>query len=474
MTGVRLDSAALAGRGGVSRPRRVRIVHLGLGNFHRAHQAWYTAHAADAEEWGIAAFTGRSPVQARLLQAQDGLYTLTVRAPRGDAVEVVPSILEAHDASRLDRLIELLSDPAVALVTLTVTEAGYRLRPGGTFDADDPLAQRDLEELVHVLGGGGTMTDAALQTPLGRLLIGLEARRRTGAGPIAIVPCDNIPANGSYLARGLLDFAGRVSPDLAAWMMTEVAFVSTSVDRITPRADADDEAIARAGWIDASPVVTEPFSDWVLSGAFPAGRPAWETAGARLVDDIEPWENRKLWLLNGAHSILAFTGLARGHETVASAISDPVCRGLVEDFWAEAVVHLPHAIEHQDYRRDLVERFANPRIQHRLHQIAGDATAKVRFRFAPVAERTVRNGAVPRGSARALASWIAAVRADLLPSDATSEAVASAAASADDVTALLHVVSPLVAAHPRSVAAVRAASSAVAGAVSGAAARGQR
>lgn len=457
---MRLGNPALAERGGIRRPARVRIVHVGLGNFHRAHQAWYTAHAADAEEWGIAAFTGRSALQARLLGPQDGLYTLTMRAPTGDTVEVVPNILEAHDGSRLDRLVALLSDPAVALVTLTVTEAGYRLRPGGAFDPDDPLAARDVADLARVLRGGGNMTDAALQSPLGRLLIGLEARRRADAGPIAVVPCDNIPENGAYLARGLLEFAERVSAELAAWVMEEVAFVSTSVDRITPRADADVEAIAEAGWIDASPVITEPFSDWVLSGTFPAGRPAWETAGARFVDDIEPWENRKLWLLNGAHSILAFTGLARGHETVASAIADPVCRSLVEDFWEEAVVHLPHDIEHRDYRRDLVERFANPRIQHRLEQIAGDATAKAQFRFAPVAERTLQRGAVPRGSAFALASWIAAVRADLLPPDATSEAIAVAAASDDDVTALLNMIAPFVAADPPSVTAVRAALSA--------------
>ncbi len=144
-----------------------------------------------------------------------------------------------------------------------------------------------------------------------------------------------------------------------------------------------------AGWIDASPVVTEPFSDWVLAGEFPAGRPAWETAGARFVDDLEPWENRKLWLLNGAHSILAFAGLAGGHETVADAIADPACRDLVEGFWSEAAALLPPGIEHTEYRRRLLARFGNPRIVHRLEQIAGDATTKVRYRFAAVAERTV-------------------------------------------------------------------------------------
>ena len=131
MTALPLDDRSLAERGGPARPGRVRIVHLGLGNFHRAHQAWYTTHSTDAADWGIAAFTGRSPLQAELLQRQDGLYCLVVRGDDGDRVEVVPSILEAHDASQIGRLVELVADPAVSVVTLTVTEAGYRLTESG-------------------------------------------------------------------------------------------------------------------------------------------------------------------------------------------------------------------------------------------------------------------------------------------------------------------------------------------------------
>jgi fructuronate reductase len=456
MTILHLDERTLADRGGLARPRRVRIVHLGLGNFHRAHQAWYTAHATDVEDWGIAAFTGRSPQQARLLQPQDGLYTLVVRDEREDRVEVVPAILEVHDASRLDRLIELLSDENVALVTLTVTEAGYRLGDDGVPDLADPVLARDLAELRRAVHGE-QLTGAVVETPLARLLAGLEARRRAGGGPVAIVPCDNIPDNGGFVSRGLQGLAAEVSPDLAAWIARDVSFVGTSVDRITPRVEGEVDAVAGAGWIDASPVVTEPFADWVLSGFFPAGRPAWETVGARFVDELEPWENRKLWLLNGAHSILAFTGLARGHRTVSSAIADPRCRALVEDFWDEAVAVLPPGIEHEQYRRDLITRFSNPRIVHLLEQIAGDATTKVRFRFVPVAECILSSGGVPRGSARAIAAWIDAVRGDLLPANASSSAVAAAAASEDEILALIELVSPRLAAHPATVVAVREA-----------------
>lgn len=451
-----LGDRSLALRGGPRRPSRVRIVHLGLGGFHRAHQAWYTAHATDASEWGIAAFTVRSPRQADLLRVQDGLYCLVVRGQERDAVEVVPSILEAHDGAHLDRLVELLADPAVAVVTLTVTEAGYRLTGDGEVDLADPVTGVDIAELSRAFRQG-PLTDAAPRGALARLLLGLEARRRAGGAPIAVVPCDNIPDNGRYVERGLTGLAARVSPELAGWIDSAVSFVGTSVDRITPRIEGDLEAVRDAGWIDRSPVVTEPFADWVLSGAFPAGRPAWESAGARFVDDLEPWENRKLWLLNGAHSILAFEGLARGHDTVSAAIDDPVCRGLVEDFWDEAVQLLPAGTEHVRYRSALRERFASPRIVHRLQQIAGHATTKVRYRFAAVAERTIAAGRRPSGSAAALAAWIGALREGVVPADAFAGEIVRAEASVDDIAALLGVVSSAAAVDPTLIDAVRAA-----------------
>jgi fructuronate reductase len=441
VTALPLDDRTLAQRSGPARPHRVRIVHLGLGNFHRAHQAWYTAHAADAAEWGIAAFTGRSPLQAELLRAQDGLYALVVRDEEADRVEIVPSILEVHDASRIDRLAELLSDPVVAIVTLTVTEAGYRLDATGAPDLADPITRDDIVLLKEAFQSGRP-SDAAPAGALSRLLVGLEARRRSGGAPIAIVPCDNIPDNGAYVSLGLRALAAEVSAELAEWIATHVSFVGTSVDRITPRIEGEVDAVRTAGWIDRSPVVTEPFSDWVLSGDFPAGRPAWETAGARFVDDLEPWENRKLWLLNGAHSILAFSGLVRGHETVSVAIADPDCRALVEEFWDEAVQLLPEGIETADYRRDLLDRFANPRIVHRLTQIAGDATTKVRYRFAAVAERTLARDVEPSGSARAIASWIEGLRRGVLPEDAFAEDIARALDGSTPVLALIDLVSP--------------------------------
>jgi fructuronate reductase len=244
---------------------------------------------------------------------------------------------------------------------------------------------------------------------LGRLLAGLEARRRALSPGIAVVPCDNLPANGSLMSRGTIQAAGFVSPDLVEWITQNVSFVSTSVDRITPRTTAADaeRLNAQQEWVDAAPVVTEPFRDWVLSGSFPTGRPAWEQAGARFVDDIEPWERRKLWLLNGAHTLLSFGGLLRGHKTIAQAIADPALSAMVDMFWDEASAQLPAGLSVASYRAALRERFLNSRIEHGLAQIAEDGTRKLSLRIVPVAEAELKAGRLPGGAAFAIACWIA-------------------------------------------------------------------
>lgn len=408
-----LSRAALEADGTIAPAAPVRIVHLGLGAFHRAHQAWYTARVDAAGEWGIAAFTGRDAAQAEILGAQDGLYTLIERGPEGDAVEVVASIVETRPGADVERLLELLSDPRTAIVTLTVTEAGYRLGAGRRVDLQDAVIAADLQALSEALPAG---TDAALvgsrpTAALTRLLAGLIARRRAGGAPIAVVSCDNLPDNGRIVARAMRDLATQLPATalhgFGDWLAASVSFVSTSVDRITPRSSGEAADAARgAGWIDSAPVVTEPFHDWVLEGEFPAGRPQWELAGARFVADIDPWERRKLWLLNGAHTILATAGLRRGHTTVDEAISDPECRELVEAFWADAVELLPEGIEHVVYRRDLEARFRNPRIRHELAQIAEGMDLKVSVRIAAIAEERRRRGWQASGCAAALAEWI--------------------------------------------------------------------
>lgn len=397
----------LSRAGGHGRPAApVRLVHLGLGNFFRAHQAWYTEHAPDAGAWGIAAFTGRSAAAAEALAPQDGLYTLVTRAADGDAFEVVSSVSAVHAATDHEAWLGYWAAPETAVVTLTVTEAGYLRDDDGGLD----LTRDDVRADVSALGSDPR---AAVATTPGRVVAGYLARRAAGAGPIAVLPCDNLPDNGPALQRVVDDLIDAVDPSLAEWAQDNVAFGTTMVDRITPATTDENRDAVRAalGVEDASPVPTEPFSEWVVAGRFPNGRPAWEAAGVTLVDDVVPFEQRKLWLLNGSHSLLAYAGSARGHETVADAVADPVLRQWVEDWWDEAARHLTLPAEDvAGYRRALLERFGNPRIRHVLAQIAADGSQKIPVRIVPAVRAELAAGRVPTGAARALAAWTCHLR----------------------------------------------------------------
>lgn len=390
----------------------VRVVHLGLGNFFRAHAAWYTEHAPDADEWGIAAFTGRSPAAADSLGGQDGLYTLLVKGPGEPQPEVVSSLSAVHPGSDLDALRGYFSRPELAVVTLTVTEAGYRRAADGGLDREDGDVSADIAALLADPEAGVVMT-----TP-GRLVAGLLARRAAGAGALAIVPNDNVPENGGMVARVVGDLAAAVDPTLAEWIDATISFVTTMVDRITPRTTDDDRAQVRGllGVEDPEVVPTEPFSEWVLAGDFPAGRPAWDAAGARFVDDVAPFEQRKLWLLNGAHSVMAYAASTLGHETVADAIADPVVRRWVEEWWEAASRHLTLPEEEVTaYREALLERFSNPNIRHLLAQIAADGSQKVPIRAVPVVRAELAAGRTSPGVLRLVSAWIVHLRGSGAP-----------------------------------------------------------
>ena len=380
--------------------RAVRVVHLGLGGFFRAHQAWYTGFD---DEWGIAAFTGRSAGLAETLTRQGGRYTLVVRGPDSDDLQVQTSVVAAYPGSDAATWRSLVAEPAVAVVTITMTEAAY---------APD-----------------GVVAD--------RLVAGLSARRLAGAGPIAVVSCDNLTGNGEVTARVVHDLAARLDPALDEWITGNVSFVATMVDRITPRTTPAD--VREVGGADAVPVITEPYTEWILSGEFPAGRPAWERGGARFVDDVVPHETRKLLLLNGGHSLLAYAGSALGHETVAAAVADPQCRAWLDEWWDEACRHVPlPADELTAYRAALLERFANPRIRHTLAQIAADGSQKIPIRVLPVLRAERKAGRRATGSARILAAWVDHLRGSGAPvADAGAAPYVSRAGSVRDVLTLL-------------------------------------
>ena len=377
------------------RDLEVGIVHLGLGAFHRAHQAVYTedAMAAEPGPWGICGASRRSRAVVDALTEQDGLYGVLERGPEEDRVRVVGAVREALVATEQpDALRDRLAAEGTHVVTLTVTEAGYQ--------ADHPDFERDL--------AGG-----APRTPVGMLVRGLEARRAAGVDtPLAIVSCDNLPRNGAVLRELVEDFCARARIDgLADWIAEHADFPSTMVDRIVPAATAADRDTASRliGARDEATVVGEPFSQWVLEDAFRGRRPAWEAAGALLVPDTGPYETMKLRLVNGGHSALAYLGLLRGHETVADAVADDELRGFLEQLLeTELAPTLPPiaGIDLDRYRADLVTRFANPRMGHRLEQIGSDGAIKLPLRLLAPARELLASGREPVRICRVVAAWL--------------------------------------------------------------------
>lgn len=373
-----------------------RTIHMGLGAFHRAHQAYYTHRAEQetGERTGIHAFTGRKPDAARTLAAQGFGYTLIERGADGDRLEKIGSIRAASAGADLEawRTAWLVDD--LQLVTLTITEAGYRVTP------DDLPALRAGEP-------GSAMS---------RLLFGLQTRRQAGLGPVAVVSCDNLAGNGEVLGARVRELAATWDDELAAWIDSSVTFPSTMVDRITPATTDADRELA-TGWlrdhgdaqaVDTMPVVCEPFTEWVIAGDFPAGRPAWDRVGVNFVPDVAPYEQRKLWLLNAGHSMLAYYGLALGHATIDQAMGDPRCTTLLEGLWAAAGEVLPFDKPEIDAACEALRvRFTNPRIRHNLIQIASDGSQKLPNRTLGI-YRARRKAGLPLdpGTPATLAGWL--------------------------------------------------------------------
>ncbi|MDO5698957.1 MAG: mannitol dehydrogenase family protein [Dermatophilus congolensis] len=449
MTSSAPSEGRLLNRAQDSRPAApVRIVHMGLGNFFRAHQAYYTETAPDAGEWGIAAFTGRSGKVAEELAPQEGLYNLIVQHPDRNEYQIIGALSAVHAANDLDAWRKYMADPQVAIVTSTVTEAGYVRNKAGGLDTDNPGVIGDIE------GIKADGKDAEVATAPGKMVAGLLGRRAANAGPITFCPCDNIPDNGEMVERVVRDLAQIVDPTLVEWIDENVGFVTTMVDRITPRATAEDLAavLADTGIDDVAAVTTEPFIEWVLAGEFKNGRPAWDAAGAVFADDITPFETRKLWLLNGSHSLMAYAATILGHETVYDAINDPTVRGWVEEWWDVAARHLTlPAEEIVGAREALIDRYNNPRIRHLLAQIAADGSQKIAIRHVPALTMDRAQGQMPYGATRAVAAWTLHLRGlgapvtDALAGEVSALVTGSLEESVNNVLAYLKVDDPEVA-----------------------------
>ena len=420
----------------------VRIVHLGVGNFHRAHQAWYTFRSPDADKWGIAAFTGRRSDTADALAPQDGLYTLITRSAEGDTFELIGALSAVHAAAEHETYLDHLSRPELAVITITVTEAGYLRGADGHLNAGRGVVASD----VQVLRSDPRGPVASLPA---KLAAGLLARRAAGAEALTVLSCDNLPENGDVTRTVVRELATMVDDTLPGWIDNHIDFATSMVDRITPQTTDEDRALVEqaCGYVDAAPVATEPFSEWVVSGGFPAGRPRWEEAGATLVTDVEPFERRKLSLLNGSHSMLAYAGSIRGYQTIDEAIADPACRSWVETFWDEASRHLTlPASNLASYRAALLTRFANPQMRDQLARIAADGSAKLPVRTLPTLRAERSAGRIPTGCATTIAAWVLHLRGIGAPVNDPGAATAQQAANSGDipvaVPAVLNVLEP--------------------------------
>jgi len=382
------------------------VLHLGLGAFHRAHQAVYTelAIARAGGDWGIVGVAPRSMQTVRQLAEQDCLFSVTSLSGAETRTRVVGALAGVrHAASDPAAVVALLADPAIRVVTLTVTEKAYQLDPAtGRLRADD--------ELVADL-----TTDRPPRTIPGLLVRGLRARYAADAGPIALVSCDNLPSNGQRLRR-LLDQALQLSASadatrLAEWFRRNVSCPSTMVDRIVPASTPDTLATAASelGVVDLAAVAAEPYRQWVIEDRFPAGRPAWETAGAVLTDDAGPWERLKLRTLNGVHSAAAYLGALAGRQTIAEALGIPhltdVLRRLITEDVAESFTP-PAGVRVPEYGDEVLGRFANPVIRHRTIQVAMDGSQKLPQRVLHTIADLRAAGRRPRWSALVVAAWM--------------------------------------------------------------------
>lgn len=397
-----------AGVGPLVDPRElgIGIVHLGLGAFHRAHQARFTedAVAARGGAWGICGVTLRSRTVVDQLEPQDGLYTVLVRSEHETSARVAGVVREVLFAgAQPAQVVARLADAAVHVATLTVTEKGYRHDP-----ASGRLRRGDEGVRADVAGGDP-------RTVVGLLVRGLQARMRAGAGPLAVVSCDNLTHNGSMLAGLVREFVDLLpmseSASLATWMGDNVTFPNTMVDRLVPATTAADraEATARVGLVDEGTVVTEPFRQWVIEDDFRAARPAWESAGALLTGDVAPYELMKLRMLNASHSTLAYLGALAGYGTIAEAMHEDAFAELVDRLMQDDVaptLEPPDGFDLDAYRRELLERFGNRALRHGTEQVAMDGSHKLPQRLLPIVRERRAAGAEPRWAAFALAAWL--------------------------------------------------------------------
>ena len=406
----RLSSKTLAGvPETVSRPRYapgehgVGIVHIGVGAFHRAHQAVYTDSALGLHggDWRIAGVALRSAKAADQLNPQDGLYTVATKGPGIDEYRIVGSISGVHESVSDSRsAIGDMSADTTRIVSLTVTEKGYcRDSATGDLNMTSPGVRTDLEHAASPRTAIGCITEA------------LRQRMNRGLAPFTVLSCDNLPANGEATRKVVVQFAELVDVELAGWIRRNVSFPSTMVDRICPATTAEDlQAAYRAMNVrDDGLVVAESFTQWVIQDQFAAGRPRWEDAGAEMVGDVTPFEIAKLRMLNGSHSTLAYLGCLMGDEYIHQALARPAAESFLRILMLEEIIPTLNAESDEQkasYLETLIDRFRNESLAHRSAQVAMDGSQKIPQRLLAAAEERMAAGGSIDAISFAVALWL--------------------------------------------------------------------
>ncbi len=402
---MRLSTASLSALpSSVARPtydrdaRGIGIVHFGIGAFHRAHMAAYTddVMAAEGGDWGIIGVSLRSASVAKQMNPQRGLYTLTERSGDGSKTRLIGALQKVLVAAQdTAAIIAAIAAPVTHIISFTITEKGYCRAPDGSLDLN-------LNEEVSVYT---------------YLTSGIRRRKEAGLPGLTLLSCDNLAGNGRQL-RGLMsEYLTHNAPDLLDWFQNECTCPSTMVDRIVPATTEADRAEIEAllGMRDEAAIVTEPFSQWVIEDNFAGPRPAWEKHGAQITSDVHAFETAKLRMLNGAHSALAYLGLKRGHEYVHQAIADPELAPLVSQLMRQEAAPSLSPAPGQDldaYADALMQRFANPALNHRLAQIAMDGSQKIPQRWLETLRHHQREGRQCPAILTALGAWLCHIRGD--------------------------------------------------------------
>ena len=366
-----------------------RIVHIGVGGFHRAHMALYTHELAErGDDWGIAGvgLMAHDHAIEHVLRKQDYLYALSEKGNGEPSPQIIGSIISFTLAADGDNeFVDLIASATTCIVSLTITEAGY-------FELTDE-----------------DRADGS-RTTLDRLALALDARRSRGAGPLTILSCDNLPGNGSVARQAMLAAAARISDDLVSWVTACCTFPNSMVDRITPATAESDKAWLREqrGIDDHWPVVAEPFRQWVIEDDFAAGRPRWEDVGALFTDRVHDWELYKLRILNAGHSCIAYLCALAGIAYVDEAMSTPVVHAYLSDLlYAESVPTLSEIAGHprEEYVASVLERFANTGVRDQISRLCENGTAKFpTFLLPTIVDNLATGGSIMRGTT-ALAGW---------------------------------------------------------------------